>query len=108
MLDQVLMNLAVNARDAMPGGGPLLIQTSEKIMDGDWARLHPGAAPGRYVCLAVSDTGTGIPKEIIPAAFPSPSSLPRNPARAPALVLATVFGIVKQHGGFIEVDSEAD
>jgi two-component system cell cycle sensor histidine kinase/response regulator CckA len=105
MLDQVLMNLAVNARDAMPGGGPLLIQTGEKIMDGDWARLHPGAAPGRYVCLAVSDTGTGIPKQMMPRIF-EPFFTTKEPGKGTGLGLATVFGIVKQHGGLIEVDSE--
>ncbi|HEV2694979.1 MAG TPA: PAS domain-containing protein, partial [Verrucomicrobiae bacterium] len=66
MLDQVLINLAVNARDAMPGGGPLLIQTDERIVDDSHAHLHPEAAPGRYVCLSVSDTGTGIPMDILP------------------------------------------
>ena len=69
MLEQVLMNLAVNARDAMPGGGSLRIQTAEQLVDDVRARLHPDASPGRYVCLQVSDTGSGIAPEDLPHVF---------------------------------------
>ena len=105
MLDQVLMNLALNARDAMPGGGPLLVQTSEMIVDQEWGRLHPEAAAGRYVCLAVSDQGIGIARNLLPRIF-EPFFTTKEPGKGTGLGLATVFGIVKQHGGFIEVDSE--
>ncbi|HXT41696.1 MAG TPA: ATP-binding protein [Candidatus Angelobacter sp.] len=83
MLDQVLMNLAVNARDAMPKGGQLLIATTEKIVDENAARLNPDAAPGRYVCLSVSDTGSGIAPEALPRIF-EPFSRPKARARARA------------------------
>ena len=105
MLDQVLVNLAVNSRDAMPGGGQLLIQTSEKYVDENFARLHPDAAPGHYVCLSVSDNGTGIPPEIMPRIF-EPFFTTKEPGKGTGLGLATVFGIVKQHSGFIEVESK--
>jgi two-component system cell cycle sensor histidine kinase/response regulator CckA len=105
MLDQVLVNLAVNSRDAMPEGGQLLIQTSEKYVDENFARLHPDAAPGHYVCLSVRDNGTGIPPEIIPHIF-EPFFTTKEPGKGTGLGLATVFGIVKQHNGFIELESK--
>jgi PAS domain S-box-containing protein len=105
MLDQVLMNLAVNARDAMPKGGRLLIETAEKVPDAEQARLNPEASPGRHVCLSVSDTGGGIPPEILPRIF-EPFFTTKAPGKGTGLGLATVFGIVKQHQGWIEVQSE--
>jgi PAS domain S-box-containing protein len=105
MLDQVLVNLAVNARDAMPEGGELIIQTTEENVDGRSHRLHADAAPGRYACLKVRDTGVGIPPEILPRIF-EPFFTTKEPGRGTGLGLATVFGIVKQHGGFITVESE--
>ena len=107
MLDQVLINLAVNARDAMPRGGRLRIQTGEKIIGDGQTRLHPEAAPGRHVCLTVSDTGTGIPTEVLPHVF-EPFFTTKEPGKGTGLGLATVFGIVKQHGGFIEVSTEVE
>jgi PAS domain S-box-containing protein len=104
MLDQVLINLAVNSRDAMPGGGQLLIQTTEKNMDNP-AHFHPDATPGRYVCLSVTDTGTGIDPEILPRIF-EPFFTTKEPGKGTGLGLSTVFGIVKQHGGFVKVESE--
>jgi PAS domain S-box-containing protein len=106
MLDQVLMNLSVNARDAMPEGGCLLIETSELTADTEFARLHPDAAPGRYVCLAVADTGRGIPPELLPRIF-EPFFTTKDVGKGTGLGLATVFGIVKQHGGWIQVQSES-
>ena len=77
MLDQVLMNLAVNARDAMPAGGRLNIETAEAIVDESLAQNHPGATPGRYVCLSVSDNGCGIPADVLPRIF-EPFFTPSN------------------------------
>ena len=107
MLDQVLMNLAVNARDAMPKGGRLLIETSEKVMAENVARLNPDALPGRYACLSVSDTGCGIPPEALSRIF-EPFYTTKGPGKGTGLGLATVFGIVKQHQGWIKVDSKPD
>ena len=100
------MNLAVNARDAMPGGGSLRILTAEQVVDDAWARLHPDASPGRYVCLQVSDTGSGIPPEDLPHVF-EPFFTTKKPGEGTGLGLATVFGIVKQHRGWIDVQSAA-
>jgi len=105
MLDQVLVNLAVNARDAMPGGGQLLIETSEKIVDEHMAGQNPDAAPGRFACFSVSDTGHGIPPEVMPRIF-EPFFTTKAPGKGTGLGLATVFGIVKQHQGWLKVYSE--
>ncbi len=104
MLDQVLMNLAVNARDAMPEGGRLRIETTEQNVDDAMARLSPDAAPGHYVCLSVKDTGGGIPPEILPRIF-EPFFTTKEAGKGTGLGLATVFGIVKQHCGWINVES---
>lgn len=105
MIDQVLMNLAVNARDAMPQGGRLLIETSEVTVDG---AADPGgaqAAPGTYVCLSVSDTGSGIAPEVLPRIF-EPFFTTKAPGKGTGLGLATVFSIVQQHRGRVDVASE--
>ncbi|KAB2965763.1 MAG: PAS domain S-box protein [Thermoanaerobaculia bacterium] len=105
MLDQVLMNLAVNARDAMPRGGSLRIRTAEQVVDEAGVRVHPDASPGRYVCLRVSDTGSGIAPEDLPHVF-EPFFTTKKPGEGTGLGLATVFGIVEQHRGWIDVQSE--
>ena len=105
MLDQILLNLAVNARDAMPSGGSLLIETSELIVDEDGLAQHSEAERGRYVSFTVSDTGEGIPPEILPRIF-EPFFTTKAPEKGTGLGLATVFGIVKQHRGFFKVYSE--
>ncbi len=105
MLDQVLLNLAVNARDAMTHGGKLTIETTEKFVGHDVASFNPEASPGRYACLSVSDTGMGISPEILPRIF-DPFFTTKEPAKGTGLGLSTVFGIVKQHRGWIRVKSE--
>ncbi len=105
MLDQILVNLAVNSRDAMPGGGRLLVRTFGQMFDEHQAQLQPDARTGHYVCLQVTDTGSGIPPEILPRIF-EPFFTTKEPGKGTGLGLATVFGIVKQHGGFITVESE--
>ncbi len=105
MLDQVLVNLAVNARDAMPEGGRLRIETLEETVDENAARLNPDAIPGRYASLSVIDSGSGIPAEVLPRIF-EPFFTTKGPGKGTGLGLATVFGIVKQHQGWIKVRSE--
>jgi two-component system cell cycle sensor histidine kinase/response regulator CckA len=105
MMEQVLLNLAVNARDAMPKGGKLTIRIGfESLQTGEEAR-HPDARPGRFVCLTASDTGCGIFPEILPRIF-EPFFTTKEVGKGTGLGLATVYGILKQHDGWIEVDSE--
>ena len=105
MLDQVLMNLAVNARDAMPKGGQLIIETSAVDFDESVRAKSVQACPGSFACLSVSDTGNGIPPEILPRIF-EPFFTTKEVGKGTGLGLATVFGIVQQHQGWINVYSE--
>ncbi|MEW6305103.1 MAG: PAS domain S-box protein [Verrucomicrobiota bacterium] len=105
MLEQVLMNLVVNSRDAMPKGGRLVVSTSARQIDSAYARQHPDATPGPCVCLSVSDTGCGIPPDCLPHIF-EPFFTTKEVGKGTGLGLATVYGIVKQHKGWIEVQSE--
>lgn len=104
MIEQVLLNLAVNSRDAMPHGGKLRIKTSALFIDPSAAQQNPEAAPGHYVCLSFADTGCGIAPEILPRIF-EPFFTTKQMGRGTGLGLATVYGIVKQHQGWIAVQS---
>ncbi len=105
MLDQALLNLAVNARDAMPKGGKLIIETSIAEFDGSVCEQFPQARPGEFACLSVSDTGCGIPPENLKIIF-EPFFTTKEAGKGTGLGLATVAGIVQQHQGWMNVYSE--
>ena len=104
MIEQVLVNLAVNARDAMPRGGKLVIATETREIGPAQAKNHPRRRPGRFARLSVSDTGTGIPPEVLPRVF-EPFFTTKKPGEGTGLGLAMVFGIVETHHGWVEVES---
>jgi PAS domain S-box-containing protein len=101
---QVLLNLCVNARDAMPAGGVLTIGVENRRLDESMAAMIPGARPGPFVMLRVTDTGTGIPPEIISRIF-DPFYTTKQESKGTGLGLSTVVGIVKSHGGFLSLTS---
>jgi len=103
-IHQVLMNLCVNARDAMPQGGRLTVAAENVSFDASYAHMHPEAKPGAYVLLKVADTGTGIPADILDKVY-DPFFTTKEKGKGTGLGLSTVLGIVRGHGGFIEVDT---
>lgn len=104
-LHQVIMNLCVNARDAMPDGGTLRLLAENETVDEAYTRINLEAHPGNYVVITVADTGTGIPVELIDRIF-DPFFTTKELGKGTGLGLSTVLGIVKNHGGFVQVDSE--
>ena len=104
-IEQVLMNLCLNAREAMPQGGRLLIETEMVDIDDSYCRFYPSVVPGRYAVLSVSDTGVGMDAELRERIF-EPFFSTKDQGKNSGMGLATAYGIVKQHGGFIHVYSE--
>lgn len=104
-LENSILNLCVNSRDAMPEGGRLTVETANCHLDDRYSRLHPGVPAGQYVLIAVTDTGTGMPQEVADKAF-DPFFTTKDPTKGTGLGLSQVFGFVRQSGGHVKIYSE--
>lgn len=104
-LESALVNLAINARDAMPAGGKLTLEAANVFADADYARLNPEAAEGQYVAICVTDTGTGMTKDVVARAF-EPFFTTKEAGHGTGLGLSQVYGFVKQSGGHVKIYSE--
>jgi len=104
-VEQVILNLAVNARDAMPNGGELTVATDVVELNEESAPQHPGAKVGTYIAVSVSDTGCGMPANVLPRIF-EPFFTTKEKPEGTGMGLAMVYGIVRNHGGFVEAESE--
>ena len=104
-LATVILNLAINARDAMPDGGKLIVETGSAFLDENYASLHDDVRPGRYALIAVSDTGIGIPASMLDKVF-NPFFTSKGPGKGTGLGLSMVYGFVKQSAGHIKIYSE--
>jgi nitrogen-specific signal transduction histidine kinase/CheY-like chemotaxis protein len=104
-LEQILLNLAVNAQDAIEGNGAITVETGHLVLDAEYAKLHPGVKPGPYVLLAFSDDGSGMDEATLRRIY-EPFFTTKELGRGTGLGLATVYGLIKQHEGFIEAISQ--
>jgi signal transduction histidine kinase/CheY-like chemotaxis protein len=104
-LEQVFMNLLINARDAMPEGGKVTIESEQVLVNGNYVQTHPWAKPGRYVLITVTDNGTGMPREVLDRIF-EPFFTTKGPKAGTGLGLAVAYGIVRQHDGMLHCYSE--
>jgi signal transduction histidine kinase len=103
-LATAILNLSLNARDAMPNGGKLILETGSAFLDDNYATIHGDVRPGRYALIAVSDTGTGIPAAILDKVF-NPFFTSKGPGKGTGLGLSMVYGFAKQSHGAVTIDS---